>query len=121
MAGIIYTTNKSGDRVGRWSGKSYRDENGKPQKTGQLYLGKVIDEERLIFFKKEVGYYVFNPDDKSGRPVTTGDVPVVRTSPDRREHTPKGCLQNNLDKLIENSVAIRTYSRQFDTAYFLRR
>ena len=88
MAGIIYTTNKSGDRVGRWSGKSYRDENGKPQKTGQLYLGKVIDEERLIFFKKEVGYYVFNPDDKSGRPVTTGDVPVVRTSPDRREHTP---------------------------------
>lgn len=52
MAGIIYTTNKSGDRVGRWSGKSYRDENGKPQKTGQLYLGKVIDEERLIFSRK---------------------------------------------------------------------
>lgn len=88
MARIIYTQGSNGDKIGRWSGKSYRDAEGKPQKTGQIYLGKVIDEERLIFFKKEVGYFVFNPNDQSIRPVTIKDVPVVRTSPDRREHTP---------------------------------
>jgi len=88
MASIVYTTDKAGDKIGRWSGKSYRDENGKPQKTGQMYLGKVIDEERLMFFKKEVGYYVFNPRDQTIRPVTIEDVPVARASPDRREHPP---------------------------------
>lgn len=88
MAKIIYTQGSGGDKIGRWSGKSYRDAEGKPQKTGQIYLGKVIDEDRMIFFKKEVGYFVFNPNDQSIRPVTIEDVPVVRTSPDRREHTP---------------------------------
>ena len=88
MAKIIYTQGGSGDKIGRWSGKSYRDANGKPKKTGQIYLGKVIDEERLIFFKKKVGYFVFDPKDQSFRPVSIEDVPTVRASPDRREHTP---------------------------------
>ena len=88
MASIIYTLDSAGDKIGRWSGKSYRDESGKPQKTGQKYLGKVIDEEHHVFFKKEVGYYVFNPSDQSMRPVAIEDIPVARTSPDRREHPP---------------------------------
>lgn len=88
MASIIYTTTKDGDKIGRWSGKSYRDESGRPQKTDQKYLGKLIDEERLLFFKKDVGYYIFNPDDQTMRSVTIEDVPVVRTSPDKREHPP---------------------------------
>ena len=49
MACVVYTKDKAGNKIGRWSGKSYRDENGKPQKTGQMYLAKVIDEELDLF------------------------------------------------------------------------
>ena len=46
MANISYTKNPDGTEVGRWLGKSYR-EDGQIKKKGQIYLGKVISKENL--------------------------------------------------------------------------
>lgn len=83
MGSIIYSKGSKGSKIGRWTGKSYRNDKGKPRKADQMYLGKLIDEEQLIFFKKGMGYYIFNPEDQSTRPVTMENVSVIHASPEK--------------------------------------
>ena len=49
MASIYYSKNKDGTEVGRWNGKSIRS-GGKVTKENQIYLGKVINKEKLLFY-----------------------------------------------------------------------
>ena len=53
MPNIYYSKNKDGAEIGRWNGKSIRS-GGKVTKESQIYLGKVIDKEKLIFYNNSV-------------------------------------------------------------------
>ena len=85
-ANISISTDSNGVTTARYCGKSMWD-HGEVRKEGQIYLGKVIDLEKMIFFKSGLGYYVFNPEDKSCRDLGKDDVPI---SPplDKRERKP---------------------------------
>lgn len=85
MANITFSKNPDGTEVGRWLGKSYR-EDGRIKKKGQIYLGKVISKEKSIFYKKDEGYFVFNPDDPVQKihPVPQEDIPIVQLLDRRR-------------------------------------
>ena len=60
MINISYRRNASGTMVGTWPGKSVRV-GGKISKPDQVYLGKVIDKRKNIFWTRERGYYTFDP------------------------------------------------------------
>ena len=102
MSTITYTQNRDGTLTGRWFGKSYRQD-GKVLKENHKYLGKVVDKEKLIFYKKSEGVYVFCPEDCSTRAVSTQDVPVA-FFPDAREQEPNVIISFGgayfLDRLI---------------------
>lgn len=51
----------NGVEVGQWPGTGYRDEKGRSRKKGQIFLGKVIDKEKNIFWKRKQGFYIFVP------------------------------------------------------------
>lgn len=59
MPNICYTFS-NGTETGTWPGKSVRM-GGKVHKEGQLYLGRVVNKEKHIFWKREKGYYRFDP------------------------------------------------------------
>jgi len=61
MPNISYRNNSSGTLVAVWPGFTIQTDQG-PRKQGQKYLGKVIDKDRLIFWKRDEGYFHFNPD-----------------------------------------------------------
>lgn len=111
MANISYTKNPDGTEVGRWLGKSYR-EDGQIKKKGQIYLGKVISKEKNIFYKRGEGYFIFDPTnpDQKIHPVPQEDLPVVQLL-DRRRRIRNvivsfgGCYF--LDRLI---IGIQYYS-----------
>ena len=86
MNNISISRNADGTLVARWCGKSVRDGN-TVRKEDQKYLGKVIDLDRMIFFKKNEGYYVFNPEDQSFRSLSANDVPIAPPK-DKREREP---------------------------------
>ena len=56
---ISYRRNASGTLVGTWPGKSVRV-GSKISKPDQIYLGKVIDKEKNIFWTRERGYFTFD-------------------------------------------------------------
>ena len=78
MNGITYTANDDGTETARWFGKSIRVE-GKVVKEKRLYLGKVIDKEKLIFFKKKEGFYRFNLDSLEMESIPDEEVPISLT------------------------------------------
>ena len=86
MTNIIYTYHH-GSYIGIWPGKSIRKD-GQPRKIGQIYLGKVIDKEKNIFWTRDRGFYTFNPDDQSIGEVASSDVPPVFTAIDKRKGRP---------------------------------
>jgi len=111
MANISYTKNPDGTEVGRWLGKSYR-EDGQIKKKGQIYLGKVISKEKNIFYKRDEGYFIFDPTDPDQKihPVPQEDLPVVQLLDRRRRNRNVivsfgGCYF--LDRLI---IGIQYYS-----------
>ena len=67
----------NGCEVGQWPGKGYRDDQGRSRRTGQIFLGKVINKEQRIFWKRKEGYYVFNPE------TCTMEQPDPKFLPDR--------------------------------------
>ena len=83
MASIYYSKNKDGTEVGRWNGKSIRS-GGKVTKENQIYLGKVIDKEKLLFYKKSEGFYRFNPETLGMESIPDQDVPFSAPPMDRR-------------------------------------
>ncbi|MBR4741702.1 MAG: hypothetical protein IK079_02225, partial [Desulfovibrio sp.] len=64
MIQIQYTYHH-GTLIGVWPGISFRDGGKNPPKKGRIYLGKVIDRDKGIFWTRERGYYIFNPTDQS--------------------------------------------------------
>lgn len=81
MPSISYHNNSAGTLVGVWPGATIQTDQG-PRKKGQIYLGKVIDKERLIFWKRGEGYFHFNPEDQSFTALETKDVPDFSQNPD---------------------------------------
>ena len=49
-----------------------------------MALGKVIDKERLIFYKAGHGFYRFNPSDQSCSDIPISELPVCLEQKDRR-------------------------------------
>lgn len=74
MSPIYYSKNKGGSEIGRWNGKSIRT-GSKVTKEKQIYLGKVVDKEKLIFFTKEEGFYRFDPDSHEKVSISDSEVP----------------------------------------------
>ncbi len=60
MVNIVYAYMR-GTLVGIWPGKSVRKKGIGSRKTGQIYLGKVIDRDKGIFWTRKRGYYTFSP------------------------------------------------------------
>ena len=81
MPSISYRNNSSGTLVAVWPGSTIQTDQG-PRKQGQKYLGKVIDKDRLIFWKRDEGYFHFNPDDQSITALEAKDVPNAEQNPD---------------------------------------
>ena len=74
MINISYRRNASGTLVGTWPGKSVRV-GGKISKPNQVYLGKVIDKEKNIFWTRERGYYTFDPSTQAFGDPAKEDIP----------------------------------------------
>ena len=74
-----------GTLIGVWPGTSFRSDGKNPRKKGRIYLGKVIDRDKGIFWTRERGYYTFNPTDQSFGDVTPEDVPSAFVEPDKRK------------------------------------
>ena len=83
MANIFYTTHH-GSQVGIWPGKSVRKEGVGPRKVGQIYLGKVIDREKNVFWTRERGFYAFNPIDQTFGEAPESSIPPAFEEPSRR-------------------------------------
>lgn len=83
MSNIYYSKASDGTEVGRWSGKSIR--NGSTvTKEKQVYLGKVVDKDKLIFFTRADGYYHFNTETQQKEHIPDEDVPVFTPPLDHR-------------------------------------
>ena len=76
MINISFHKNAAGTLVGTWPGTTeYID--GKPRKTGQIYLGKVINKERLIFWNRNDGYFSFSTVTLSKKTLEPGEISFV--------------------------------------------
>lgn len=83
MGSIHYSTATDGIEVGRWFGKSVRNGNTISHESS-IYLGKVIDKEKLIFFKRKEGYYHFNIETKKMESVEEKEIPFYTPLLDKR-------------------------------------
>ena len=81
--GIHYEEIRDGVEVARWYGKSIRSGT-VVRKSKQIYLGKVIDKEKLIFYKRGEGYYHFNMENQELESINDEDVPANAPLPDLR-------------------------------------
>ena len=83
MSNIYYSKASDGTEVGRWSGKSIR--NGSTvTKEKQVYLGKVVDKDKQIFFTRTDGYYHFNAVTQQKEHIPDEEVPLFTPPLDHR-------------------------------------
>ena len=87
MPNITFYTNKAGTVVANWPGKSVMTDKG-PRKEGQRYLGKVINRDKLIFWTRNDGYYIFNPADQTIQTIAPEDLPASSYEPDGSRRKP---------------------------------
>ena len=90
MVNIFYYKNSSGTDVAKWPGEGKRI-NGTSRKEGQLYLGRVINKEKNIFFKRGEGYYIFDPADQTKKLISQEDIPPYEGAIDKRERKQSVC------------------------------
>ena len=83
MGGIHYTVARDGQEIGRWFGKSVRT-GGTVSHEKQIYLGKVIDKDQLIFFKRKEGYFRFDPTSQTFLSIPDDEVPLTAPMLDGR-------------------------------------
>lgn len=83
MINISYRHNASGTYVGTWPGKSVRID-GKISKPDQIYLGKVINKEKHIFWTRERGYFTFDPQTQTFGEPRQEDIPDSEIKADLR-------------------------------------
>ena len=84
MPNIIYYLNSYGEEMGKWPGVSVWTENGS-RKTNSLRLGKVVNKEKLIFYKNGQGFYRFDPGDQSCHDIPMEELPDLLVEPDHRQ------------------------------------
>ena len=77
--------------VGTWPGKSVRV-GGKISKPDQVYLGKVIDKRKNIFWTRERGYYTFDPATQAFGEPAKEDIPDPDFKADLRTKQTPGIL-----------------------------
>ena len=103
MVNIFFYTNTAGTKVAKWPGTSQNTEKGS-RKGNQFYLGKVINRDKLIFYKREEGYYHFDPNTLQKEPILPEDIPKYVKPVDQRIHAQMSiCIFGGsyfLDKLI---------------------
>ena len=85
MASIYFYTNTAGTEVAKWPGTSEATESGS-RKKNQFYLGRVIDREKLIFYKRGEGYFHFDPVTLEKAAINPEDVPDYTSPLDHRIH-----------------------------------
>ena len=81
MSSIFYYY-KNGVEVGQWPGKGYRDAQGRSRRKGQMFLGKVIDKSKNLFWKRKEGYFRFNTITETIEPPSPEDIPSTISEPD---------------------------------------
>ncbi|MBQ7585039.1 MAG: hypothetical protein IJU40_02170, partial [Desulfovibrionaceae bacterium] len=68
---------KNGIKYAYLQGKSIRNTDGKgPRKEFQIYLGRPIDLNSLVFYSKKIGLFIFDP--LRGLKITPEDIPNAR-------------------------------------------
>ena len=87
MKQITFYKNQAGTDVANWAGKSIVTPDG-PRKEKQIYLGRVINREKLIFWKRGQGYFQFNPEDQSMVTVDPDSIPTSSYEPDGTRKNP---------------------------------
>ena len=83
MPNIFYKVDKAGRKWATWYGKSIRvpiqQSDGsikiESRKQDQKRLGLVVDEENLLFFREDEGFYQFNPEDQSRNVIPPEQLP----------------------------------------------
>ncbi|MBQ8093216.1 MAG: hypothetical protein IJ242_06535 [Clostridia bacterium] len=78
MADIYFYKNTAGTEVAKWPGISVNTENGS-RKENQFYLGRVIDREKLIFYKRDEGDYQFDPVTLNKESIDEKDLPDCKS------------------------------------------
>ncbi|MBQ8706965.1 MAG: transposase [Succinivibrionaceae bacterium] len=110
MVGISFRNNESGTLVGVWPGTTeYID--GKPRKKGQIYLGKVINRERNIFWNRKQGYVAFDPKTQSFTQLTREDVPFGQDEPDGSRRRTPVLVDFGDSYFLSNYIEMTGYSR----------
>ena len=87
MKQITFYKNKAGTDVANWVGKSIVTPEG-PRKEKQIYLGRVVNREQLIFWNRKQGYYQFNPEDQTMKTVDPKSIPTSSYEPDGSRKKP---------------------------------
>lgn len=113
MVGISFRNNESGTLVGVWPGTTeYID--GKPRKKGQIYLGKVINRERNIFWNRKQGYVAFNPETQSFTQLSREDVPFGQDEPDGSKRRTPVLVDFGDSYFLSNYIEMTGYSQVID-------
>ena len=100
---VHFYKNKAGTPVANWPGRG-RSVGGVSRKEGQIYLGRVVSREGLVFFKRGLGYYRFDPETQSCLPVGPSEIPPYDGPVDGRERPRPVCCPLGgsyfLDRLV---------------------
>ena len=120
MVNIVYTRMR-GSLVGIWPGKSIRKKGIGSRKIGQIYLGKVIDIEKGIFWTRERGYYTFNPIDQSFGEVAQNDVPMAFEEPNKRKRCAPVIVDFGDAYFLHQLINGMGYDRVLDTIEYQNR
>ena len=125
MPNISYIHN-GGILYAKWPGKSVRQD-GKVRKIGQIYLGKVQDRDKNIFWTRERGFYTFDPEtQKFGEPDAALIPPASEEVDKRKRQAPvivdfgDACFLDQLVRGLGYDVVIDAIPYQNrDTLYAL--
>ena len=91
MPSISYFLNRSGNLAAKWPGTtSYST--GKPRKTGQIYIGLVVDKERGIFWNRSRGYVMFNQESLTFTDAPLDLIPAWWREVDQAKKNPPVCV-----------------------------
>ena len=120
MINIVYTIMR-GSLVGIWPGKSVRKKGIGSRKEGQIYLGKVVDREKRIFWTKERGYYSFNPTDQSFSEVPQEDVPPAFVEPNKRKRPANVIVDFGDSYFLDQLIKGMGYDQVLDTIEYQNR
>lgn len=117
MINIFYYNNTSGTPVAKWPGEGKR-EGGQSRKKGQFYLGRVINKDKNIFYKRSEGYYIFDPSDQSKKTIAPEDIPAYTGPVDKRERKQSVCCVFGGPYFLSRLIPSIEYSQVLDKINF---